>query len=119
MPLVFSTFPELPASRQTVELEGDVYELRLHWQRRNQAWYCDLAVADGEQLFSGARISPRFGPTVGVRIDGLPPGQILAAGQDPYRRKDLGSGLFLLYATPEELAEFAPQPDASTPEIVT
>jgi|SRR5688572_24228474 len=69
-----------PAHRQTVPLEGALYEVRLVYRERTGAWYLDLWDADGNELLRGRRLSPNSSPQLGMITDG-PPGALFAVGR--------------------------------------
>lgn len=112
MGVEISTFPTLPASLQTVTLEGAQYQLRLTWRHRCQAWYLDLFTLAGVPLVLGRRLSPGWSPTMGLVIEDGPGGYLYVRGRDSYAREDLGATLRLLYYTAAEVAAVAEASDA-------
>jgi len=117
MPRVIQTFSSRPATIQTVELGGTLYRLRLHWQERNQSWYCDLYEIDEAPIFQGRRLSPLYGPGVGITRAEVPGGQLLVQGPDPYLQAELGGRVTLFFATNDELAALAGESTPSTPVV--
>lgn len=103
MSLTLSTFPTLPASRQTVTLEGTQFRVRLTWRHRCRAWYLDLWTLAGTALALGRRLSPDWSPLLGFVLEGGPDGYLFVRGFDGYERLDLGKGVRLLYFTRAEV----------------
>jgi hypothetical protein len=103
MGLALSTFPNLPASRQTVTLESTQYRVRLTWRHRCQGWYFDLWTLDGTPLLLGRRLSAGWGPNLGLIVENGPTGFLLVRGLDGYAREDLGDSVQLVYYTAAEL----------------
>ena len=96
-------------SRQKVTLDGEEYRAVLTWRQRTRSWYLDLYLADGTPVALGRRFSPGWSPVRGSTSEDLPPGSFVVAGQDGYRRSDLGRDLVLRYYTENEIAGL-PQP---------
>ena len=112
MGLVVSTFPALPAFKQTLTLESTQYRLRLTWRARLQGWYADLYLLDETPLALGRRLSAGWGPFFGLSLPDGPDGLFVVRGVDGYARADLGDALKLLYYTRAELAAAAPEAEA-------
>jgi len=104
---LISTFRLYPQHTQTVELGGLEYRLRLTYRHRLESWYLDLYERDGTPLALGRRLTPQFGPLLGLSIPDGPPGKFIVVGDEPYERDDLGDSLLLVYVTPDELPESA------------
>lgn len=107
MPLQISTFHALPASIQTVTLDGVQYRLRLTWRHRCRAWFMDLLALDESPLVLGRRLSAGWAPNVGMVLTGGPPGLFFVRGGDGYERADLGTNLSLMYYSQAELQDAA------------
>lgn len=107
MPLQLSTFPALPATTQTVTLDGAQYRVRLTWRHRCRAWYMDLLALDETPLVLGRRLSPGWSPNMGMVLDAGPPGLFFVRGSDDYARADLGTNLVLMYYSQAELQAVA------------
>jgi hypothetical protein len=98
-------FPDVPAQRYTVALDGVQYEARLVYRARTASWYLDLAGPDGVWLLRGQRLSPGASPQFGLIGEG-PPGVLFLFGADPYDR----AGVELLYFSVDELEAAVPPP---------
>lgn len=96
-------FPDVPAQRYTVALDGVQYEVRLVYRERTASWYLDLSGPDGVWLLRGQRLSPGASPQFGLIGEG-PPGVLFVFGADPYAR----DGVELWYFGVDELEAAAP-----------
>lgn len=105
MPRIIPTFPDLPAHRQTLTLDGEPYQIRLVWRERLDGWYMDLLGADGETIVLGRRLSPQSLPLYGQTLPDGPPGVFLVRGPPYYRRKALGQTVVIKYFSVGELPE--------------
>lgn len=96
----------LPATLQTVTLDGERYRIRLTWRARPSggSWYMDLYTAAGAAIALGRRLSPGWGPLIGLNLQTAPPGRFYVSGADIVSRDDLGSRIFLRYYTAAEVA---------------
>lgn len=50
------TFPDAPESKQSVQLDGTTYQIRLRWNFVAGAWSMDLLTRGGSLLVSGLRL---------------------------------------------------------------
>lgn len=96
--------PGQPSQRQSVNLDGDVYEVSVEWRERAGAWYMALRDASGSRIFESRRISPQSFATDGLLTDGGPPGAFLVRGAEHYRREALNRTLFVIYIEQADLA---------------
>jgi uncharacterized protein DUF6983 len=112
MPEQLPFHPEQPSHRYTMPLDGVQYDIRLTYRERTSSWYLDLWDENGRPLVLGRRLSPNWGPTVGVLTAG-PPGKLFVFGEDPYARDEIE----LWYFTAAELAA-EPDPNVSTLRVV-
>lgn len=104
MPVEIQTYPDEPASVQTVTLGGTQYRLTLTWRDRTASWYADLHTVAGVAIAVGRRVSPGLTLLYGLQLANWDGGDILAFGPDPYVRSDLGSAVRLWYYTAAELS---------------
>jgi hypothetical protein len=114
MASVLPAFPALPAHTMTLTLGGAQYVVRLVWRDRTQGWYFDLYGIDETPIVQGRRLSPGWGPLLGLMAP-LPSfgGQLVVVGLDRYAQADLGPGraLQVLYITDAEIAAATPKAD--------
>ena len=101
-------FPSQPASIQTVTIGEVQYRARFTWRTRTSSWYLDLYKQDGTALALGRRVSPGWGPLLGLSIEGAPDGYLYASGPDEYRRDFLGDSLQVRFYTQAEVDAAAP-----------
>lgn len=112
MPQIISTRQERPRDTQTVTLGDAQFRIRLTWRGRPgvAAWYFDLFALDSTPLVLGVRISPGWSPLGFLQKEGLPDGQIMVDGPEPYTREMLGGELLLTFYTTAEIAAEADAP---------
>lgn len=107
--VVIPTSLDLSDYTESVELDGETYELRFRWNHRAECWFCDIADADGTVLVYGRRC------VVGSRLieqhkhlAGMMPGELTAF--DTTRRSvdpaltDFGDRVILMYFDAESFA---------------
>ena len=99
---------EQPADTQTVTIGGVQYRARFTWRTRTASWYLDLWKLDGTALALGRRLSPGWGPLIGLSIDGAPDSWLYLSGPDEYRRDHAGSSLQVRFYTQAEVDARAP-----------
>ena len=92
-----ATFPDLPRSQQTVTLEDNQYRVRLTWRPRLNGWYLDLTELDETPIAVGRRLSPGWGPLIGLLPAEAPAGLFYVRGPSEYEQGSLGDSLKLLY----------------------
>ena len=114
-----ATFPDLPDSTQSVALGASMYQIRLYYRVRLRGWYLDIADASGVALLTGRRLSPSWGPILGVKIAGLPIGYLYVQGPAVYERSDLGGALRVIYYVASELPDAPAVADALTVAIAS
>jgi hypothetical protein len=117
MGAVLTTFRDQPCHKQTVTLGGVQFQVRLTWRRRCGAWYLDLWAQDGTALALGRRISPGWGPLLGLSIPNGPAGYLFVRGSDPYGRDALGDDVRIAFYTTEEIAALVVDEDGPVVEI--
>jgi len=108
MPRIIRTRPELPAYTQTVDLDGEPYEIRLYWRERLDGWYMDLRTSEEQPIALGRRLSPQSLPMYAETLPDGPPGLFIVRGPPNYRRKALGKTLLLKYYPADEVREVDP-----------
>lgn len=89
-------FPDAAQHILTTDLSGVMYQVRMTWSERLDAWYVDLLTRTGDPLILGRRMSAGWTPWQGVVLEGLPSGVVLIRGQDNYARDDLGDSVRLV-----------------------
>lgn len=112
-----ATFSTVPDSPQAVTLGALSYRVRLYYRVRLRGWYMDISDANSVALVTGRRISPSWGPLLGIKRAGLPDGYIYIQGPDVYERSDLGEALLLIYYESSELPAAPVVTDAVTVAI--
>ena len=78
MASIVHTFVEWPCSTQLVELDGEVYLLRMTWRDYCESWYLDVETEDGDQVVTGVRIEEGTDLLICADSDLAPPGMLLA-----------------------------------------
>lgn len=104
---ILPAFPILPQHTARVTLGEDEYTVRLTWRERTASWYMDLYDADGAALLLGRRLAARGSLWFGMRVPGLPDGELFVSGLDGYARADLGSKVEVVFYP---RAEVTPDP---------
>lgn len=112
MPLEFPAFPDLPQHTMTVPIGGVLYVATFTWRERLGSWYLDLRSQDGTDLVRGRRLTPGWGPLLGLLIPGAPEGLLWVRGPDAFAQADLGGELLLLHYAADELPQAASDPEA-------
>lgn len=102
-------FNGLPASDQTLQMDGAFFGLSTRWNSRAQSWYIDLSDADGNVLVGGVRLVTgvpllnRFGAR-----GNFPAGALVAVDTSgeglPASYTDLGTRVRLFYIEAADLA---------------
>lgn len=69
------------------------------------AWYADIYTADGDLAASGCRVTPGGLLLPDRTYPGLPGGDLLVTGRDPYLRGDLGTAVRVFYAAAGEVVD--------------
>lgn len=105
MPKILPTNPDLSAHSQTVELDGEPYQIRFYWRGRQRSWYMDLRTVDGDAIALGRRLSAQSAPLYGQDFPQGPPGLLLVRGPAYYQRKALGRTLVVKYYPEDEVGE--------------
>lgn len=114
--IVLPAFPQLPAYRYTITLEGSEYQLRFYWLQRSRSWYMDILEVDGTELATGMRLTVLWPMTIRKRDPRLPPGQFLCVCREDVTRdisaqSDLGSTHFVAYYPQGDLVTDPEDPD--------
>ncbi len=97
------TGPDVPPSVQTLTLDGISYQFTLKWNARGQAWFLDIADANGTSLANGLRVCNAGMPVNSLVYlqANLPAGGIYAiANASPTldaTAEDLGNRVLLCY----------------------
>jgi hypothetical protein len=80
---------------QDIELTiGDVLFFgRLYYRERLNGWYIDLYWPDEEPFVLGRRLTPGYGPFLGLSLPGNLPATLFVLGRVDYEQEDLGTGL--------------------------
>jgi len=98
---------DLPAFKETVQLDTIVYQLRFKWNTRAQQWIMSILTATGEPIVEGQRICKSVGIFNKYTDTRLPRGGLVLvdlqnrAGEPG--RDDLGDRFILVYLTEEEV----------------
>ena len=111
-----ATFPDLPQSTQTVTLAGVQYRVRLTWRPRTNSWYLDIYTLEEVAIALGRRLSPGWGPLIGLLPEGAPAGLFYVRGPSTYIQGSLGSDVKLLFY---ETADLPSAPVDSDPLTIT
>lgn len=96
MAFVLPGFPDSPQHSMRVELGNSTYQLTFTWRERTQGWYLDIHDEDDAPIRLGRRLSPGWGPLLGVNVAELRDVLLLTLGEEPYTQADLGEGLRVL-----------------------
>jgi len=104
---ILPAFPVQPQHTARVTLGDAEFTVRLTWRARTASWYIDLYDADGAELLVGRRVSARGSLWLGMRVPGLPDGELFVSGLDGYARNDLGGKVEIVYYP---RAEITPEP---------
>ena len=119
MPLQVPAFPTYHQHEMFISLDETIYLIRMTWRERTASWYLDMSLEDGTELIRGRRLTPGWGPLLGMMIDSPPNGLFWVLSPDDFEREDLGEVLRLLFMTAEELAvEETVDDDAPIYEVV-
>lgn len=91
-----------------VELDGATYGFELRWNERAEGWFLSLFDVEGEPLVSSRRVVLDMPMLARQRVEGLPPGQLIATdtagtGAEP-GLTELGGRVQLLYFDEAEFA---------------
>jgi hypothetical protein len=100
----------------TVAIDNVLYVVTFTWRVRTASWYLDLALQDGTQLASGRRLTPSWGPLIGLLIEGAPDGMLITSGPEEFDQADLGDKLRLMFFPTDELT--VTDDDDDEPQIV-
>lgn len=103
--LQISVDPEKRSDWQSVELAGQVWRLRLHYNERTRSWYIDLHDDQEQPIITGQRISPGWNPLQDLAVDGRPDGIFYVNGPEPYDQLDFGTDLVLRFVATEDLPD--------------
>ena len=96
-------WPEGPAWRQSLALDGRVYRLTARWNEIAGAWFFDIATRGGTMILAGCKITE--GVLIGARIadNRLPPGYFVVVRNDECgctpKRDDMRENARLLYVS--------------------
>lgn len=105
--LKIATFAALFDWEETVTLDGVDFGLRVRWNDRARAWFCDIATSDGTVLMRGERLRPGDSLFRQLRDRRAPAGLLFAVqipGGETDDPAELGRRLQLLYVEAGELA---------------
>lgn len=104
IPITPGDYRELRDVRVT--LGGSSFVLAFRWHARLRGWYMDVKLPDGTAVATGRRLSPGWGPVLGLTATGRPAGTLWVQGdRDPYERADLGDRLNVFYIGPDEIVD--------------
>lgn len=97
-----------------LELDGATYFLHLAWNSEAEVWTLGLENVNKETLIEGIPIVPDYPLLARYRIDGMPPGDLIAVApdrRDSISRADLPAGIVaLVYVSGDDLIAIAAQP---------
>jgi len=68
----------LASQIMTIPLDGVRYRLKVYYSFRQSIWFFDLMTDRETDLLVGVKIVPDWGLISRFKIDGLPPGEIIA-----------------------------------------
>jgi hypothetical protein len=119
MGAILTAFASQPQQSQIVTLGGVQFQARFTYRTRCRAWYFDLYTSDGTPLALGRRLSPGWGPLLGLSIPDGPAGYLFVRGADPYNREALGEDLRVVFYTSEEIAALVEEEDEPVVEVTT
>lgn len=87
--------PDVSASRQTVELDGRLYQLAFRYNPRLDGWFMDIETDTGEPLVQTVRLTLDYPVLFGKGTDErLPPGELIALCPTGRSREDPDRGAF-------------------------
>lgn len=96
------TFTDAPMYTLDIELDGELYSLRLLWSERADCWLLDLRDSAGEAIVLGRPCLVGNLLTLGY---GEPAGHITVIGDRDPKRYDWGTRCKLVYLDEDELEE--------------
>ena len=111
---ILSTTPSAPCAMQTVTLGATQFRVRFTWRERTASWYLDLYDAAEEPLALGRRLSPGWGPLIGLSVPDGPAGFLFVRGPEPYVREQLGGAVRVIFYTAAALPAVVEDEDAVT-----
>lgn len=90
------------------QLDGETFELRIHWNEREEAWYLEIADVDGVTIVASRKLVADWSLMHRVADARKPLGELLVVdltgeGVDP-GLNDLGERVELNYADEAEIA---------------
>ena len=87
--------PDISASRQTVDLDGRLYQLVFRYNPRMDSWFMDIETDTGEPLVQTIRVVLDLPLLFGKNTDDrLPPGDLIALCPTERSRRDPGRNAF-------------------------
>lgn len=100
---------ENPKSTQSVQLDGQTYELTFTWSARTDTWTMDIATSDGLALAEGLLLAPGVDLLQTVTPEDRPGGALVVANQGYITPNLEGiNSSYLIYVTAEELENAEP-----------
>ena len=96
---------------ETVQFEGESYDLHFAWNPYNESWTMDIRNQQREDIVRGIAVVPNFPLLNQHRRSDLPPGELMAvivnpaAGQTIGRNDFLNGKFSLVYIPESELDE--------------
>lgn len=100
---IITAYPSVARTIQVVTLGDAQYRLTLTWKGRLKAWYFNLQTLAGVDIVVGRRVSPGYGPLLGLLPEGAPGGLFFVRGKDGYKRNDIGSNVAIVYYDESEI----------------
>lgn len=97
----------VPAFVQQTQLDGQTYNLRVHWNEREGSFYLELGDVDGDPIVASRKLVPDWPLIFRVRDDRRPPGELLMVDLTgsgiPPQLDELGERVVLLYFDQAEM----------------
>lgn len=66
-----------PDTTQDVELDGVVYNLRIRWSERGEAWHVDIRDTEGDAILMGLKLVTLYPLLKNYRHLAVPPGELM------------------------------------------
>lgn len=81
----------IPAQDIELTIGQTLFTGRLYYRERLQGWYIDLYFPDGSAFVLGRRLTPGYGPWLGLALEDAPSATWIVLGRAPYSQEDLGT----------------------------
>lgn len=95
------TRSDLPAFRERIELEGEIYTLAFRFNERMSKWALDILTEEEDPIVSGLLLLTNVPLLDSLTVEGLPPGDLMALDRANLQRDagadNLGEDINLFY----------------------